>query len=97
MPVGGWVQPLSGGGHAEAPESKRRFANLVRRSGLDEVLDASPPPMTEPRRRADVTRDRPDPLETVEKGRGRIVGLLYTRIPCLPTQQRQQLTTIAFG
>ena len=39
MPVGGWVQPPSGGGHAESPESKRRLVNLVRRSGLDEALD----------------------------------------------------------
>ena len=25
MPVGGWVQPPAGAGHAESPESKRRL------------------------------------------------------------------------
>jgi acetoin utilization deacetylase AcuC-like enzyme len=34
LPVGGWVQPPSGAGHAESPESKRRFRNLIEVSGL---------------------------------------------------------------
>ena len=33
-PVGGWVQPMAAGGHAESPESKRRMRNLMDRSGL---------------------------------------------------------------
>jgi acetoin utilization deacetylase AcuC-like enzyme len=34
MPVGGYVQPPAGGGHAESPDSKRRFKNLMDVSGL---------------------------------------------------------------
>jgi len=34
MPVGGWVQPPSGSGHAESPDSKRRFKSLMDVSGL---------------------------------------------------------------
>ena len=33
-PVGGWLQPMAAGGHAESPESKRRMRNLMDRSGL---------------------------------------------------------------
>ncbi len=39
MPIGGWVQPMAGGGHAESPESKRRFVSLVEVSGLMKKLD----------------------------------------------------------
>lgn len=39
LPVGGWVQPMSGGGHAENPETKRRLLNLIRVSGLGRALD----------------------------------------------------------
>jgi len=39
FPVGGWVQPPAGGGHAESPESKRRFENLLKVSGLAGKLD----------------------------------------------------------
>ncbi len=39
MPVGGWVEPPSGGGPADTPASKRRILNLVRASGLDARLD----------------------------------------------------------
>lgn len=47
LPVGGWVQPPSGSGHAESPESKRRFRNLVEVSGLGAHLDwRSAPPVT---------------------------------------------------
>ncbi|BFM50493.1 class II histone deacetylase [Marinomonas sp. THO17] len=38
LPVGGWVQPSSGSGLAEAPETKRRFRNLLETSGLLEKL-----------------------------------------------------------
>jgi acetoin utilization deacetylase AcuC-like enzyme len=34
LPPGGWVQPPAGGGHAESPETKRRFKNLLDVSGL---------------------------------------------------------------
>jgi len=34
LPVGGYVQPPSGAGHAESPESKRRFKNLLEVSGI---------------------------------------------------------------
>jgi acetoin utilization deacetylase AcuC-like enzyme len=45
LPVGGYVQPPAAGGHAESPESKRRFKNLVDVSGLAShlsVLSAEP-------------------------------------------------------
>jgi acetoin utilization deacetylase AcuC-like enzyme len=38
MPVGGWVQPPSGPGHAESPDSKRRIKALMDVSGLSERL-----------------------------------------------------------
>ena len=34
LPVGGWVQPPAAAGHAESPESKRRFKSLLDVSGL---------------------------------------------------------------
>ena len=37
-PVGGYLQPPSGAGHAESPETKRRLKNLVEVSGLGEHL-----------------------------------------------------------
>lgn len=45
MQVGGWLQPMAGGGQAENPETKRRFKNLLEVSGLWkrlEVRDAPP-------------------------------------------------------
>lgn len=39
MPVGGWVQPPAGAGHAESPESKRRLKSLMDASGLSRQLD----------------------------------------------------------
>lgn len=39
MPVGGWVQPPASGGHAESPETKRRFKALMDVSGLSRKLD----------------------------------------------------------
>ncbi len=38
LPVGGYVQPPSGAGHAESPESKRRFKNLLDVSNLTKQL-----------------------------------------------------------
>ncbi|MFT4151219.1 MAG: class II histone deacetylase [Paracoccaceae bacterium] len=47
LPVGGWVQPMSGGGHAENPETKRRLLNLVKVSGLGAHLNwREGPPVT---------------------------------------------------
>ncbi len=34
LPIGGWLQPVSGGSPAENPETKRRFRNLLEVSGL---------------------------------------------------------------
>lgn len=39
LPVGGWVQPMSGSGMAESPDSKRRIKALIDASGLSEHLD----------------------------------------------------------
>lgn len=48
FPVGGWVQPPSGASHAESPESKRRFKNLLVASGLaDQLAVQSANPATE--------------------------------------------------
>ena len=35
---GGWIQPPAAGGHAESPETKRRFKNLLDVSGLSRNL-----------------------------------------------------------
>lgn len=48
LKVGGWVQPLDGGGHPEAPSTKRRMKALMDVSGLSAKLDVrSAPPATE--------------------------------------------------
>ncbi|MDE5445810.1 class II histone deacetylase [Bradyrhizobium sp. CSA207] len=39
LPIGGWVQPVASGGHADSPESKRRLKSLMDVSGLTEQLD----------------------------------------------------------
>lgn len=39
LPVGGWVQPPAGSGHAESPETKRRLKNLMDVSGLTRQLE----------------------------------------------------------
>jgi acetoin utilization deacetylase AcuC-like enzyme len=41
LPVGGWLQPLAGGGHPESPESKRRLKSLLDVSGLTARLAVS--------------------------------------------------------
>ncbi len=48
VPVGGWLQPPAGGGHAESPETKRRFKALLDVSGLGaRVAQHSAPEATE--------------------------------------------------
>lgn len=47
LPVGGWVQPPAGGGHAESPESKRRFKALMDVSGLSARLAVQSAPMAD--------------------------------------------------
>jgi len=50
---GGWIQPLAAGGHAESPETKRRFKNLLDVSGLTRHLavDTAPEATDEALRR----------------------------------------------
>lgn len=45
FPVGGWVQPPAGASHAESPESKRRFKNLLIASGLTDHLAVTSAPL----------------------------------------------------
>lgn len=45
LPVGGLVQPLVAGGLPEAPETKRRFKNLMDVTGLSNALALSTAPM----------------------------------------------------
>ncbi|NIZ13573.1 class II histone deacetylase [Phaeobacter sp. HF9A] len=44
MPVGGWLQPPSGGGHADSPEPKRRLHSLMQASGLISAFDVMTAP-----------------------------------------------------
>lgn len=56
LPVGGYVQPPAGGQHAESPETKRRFRNLLDVSGLLGRLAVS---SAAPATRADLERVHP--------------------------------------
>lgn len=56
LPVGGYLQPPAAGGHAESPESKRRFKNLMDVSGLTAQLDLK---TAEPATREDMLRIHP--------------------------------------
>lgn len=56
LPVGGYVQPPAAGGHAESPESKRRFKNLMDVSGLTNHLRVQ---TAEPATRRDMERVHP--------------------------------------
>jgi len=56
LPVGGYVQPPAGGGHAESPESKRRFKNLLDVSGMTAHLSVS---TADPVTREDMMRIHP--------------------------------------
>lgn len=56
LPVGGWLQPPSGSGHAESAESKRRLKCLMDVSGLSQHLQLSSAPMAS---EADLLRVHP--------------------------------------
>lgn len=45
LPVGGWIQPMSGSGMAESPDSKRRIKSLLDASGLSARLDLRSAPL----------------------------------------------------
>lgn len=75
LPVGGWVQPSSGAGHAESPDSKRRLRSLMDVSGLSQHLAIqSAPPATI----TDVLRIHPqaylDQLKKVSDAGGGMLG-----------------------
>jgi acetoin utilization deacetylase AcuC-like enzyme len=75
LPVGGWLQPLAGGGHPESPESKRRFKSLMDVSGLSERISLhSAPPATE----RDLLRVHPasylERFRELSAGRGGEIG-----------------------
>jgi len=44
LPVGHWVQPPSGAGFADSPDSKRRFLSLLQVSGLADKLEITGAP-----------------------------------------------------
>lgn len=56
LPVGGWVQPMASGGHADSPEPKRRLKSLMDVSGLTGHLDL---PKAAPATRDDLLRVHP--------------------------------------
>lgn len=75
LPVGGWIQPPAGAGHAESPETKRRLRNLVEVSGLARQLALC---SAEPVTRADMERvhapDYLDRFQAVSDAGGGQVG-----------------------
>ena len=75
LPVGGWLQPLAGGGHPESPESKRRLKSLLDVSGMTEGLAVS---SAEPAGLADLLRvhtaDYVERFQTLSAGRGGEIG-----------------------
>lgn len=76
LPVGGYVEPPAGGGHAESPDSKRRFKNLLDVSGLSKHLSHS---SAEPVTRADMERIHPesylDPFKAMSDAGGGNAGI----------------------
>lgn len=76
LPVGGYVQPPAAGGHAESPESKRRFKNLLDASGLTAQLDLK---SAEPVTREDMLRIHParylDNFKTLSDAGGGNAGI----------------------
>jgi len=75
MPVGGWVQPPSGTGFPESPDTKRRFKSLMDVSGLTARLAlASAPPAS----REDLLRVHPaaylDRIKTLSDAGGGEAG-----------------------
>jgi acetoin utilization deacetylase AcuC-like enzyme len=75
LPVGGYVQPPAGAGHAESPETKRRLHNLIHVSGLAKHLSLRD---AEPASEADLLRiHTPDYLtkfKTLSDGTGGNAG-----------------------
>ncbi|MDT5337442.1 MAG: hypothetical protein QOD90_2947 [Mycobacterium sp.] len=75
LPVGGWLQPLAGGGHPESPESKRRLKSLLDVSGLTAQLAVS---SAEPADMNDLLRVHTagyiDRFQTLSSGRGGEIG-----------------------
>ncbi|MCV7227044.1 class II histone deacetylase [Mycolicibacterium komossense] len=75
LPVGGWLQPLAGGGHPESPESKRRLKSLLDVSGLSAQLAVS---SAEPVTREDLLRVHTagyiDRFQELSAGRGGEIG-----------------------
>jgi acetoin utilization deacetylase AcuC-like enzyme len=64
MPVGGWVQPIAAGGHAESAESKRRIVSLISVSGLGAGIDIVSAPLAD---ESDVLRVHPQEYLTTFK------------------------------
>lgn len=75
LPVGGWLQPLAGGGHPESPESKRRLKALLDVSGLTGHLAVS---SAEPANVEDLLRvhtaDYVERFQALSAGRGGEIG-----------------------
>jgi acetoin utilization deacetylase AcuC-like enzyme len=75
LPVGGWLQPLAGGGHPESPESKRRLKSLLDVSGLTARLAVS---SAEPATSKDLLRvhtaDYLERFQALSAGRGGEIG-----------------------
>ncbi|HEY1745195.1 MAG TPA: class II histone deacetylase [Xanthobacteraceae bacterium] len=75
FPVGGWVQPPSGAGFAESPDSKRRLKSLMDVSGLSARLDCHSAPMAED---GDLLRVHPktylDEFRSLSEAGGGFVG-----------------------
>ncbi|GAB7068022.1 class II histone deacetylase [Mycobacterium hodleri] len=75
LPVGGWLQPLAGGGHPESPESKRRLKSLLDVSGLTGRLAVR---SAEPVTREDLLRvhtpEYVDRFQELSAGRGGEIG-----------------------
>jgi acetoin utilization deacetylase AcuC-like enzyme len=75
LPVGGWLQPLAGGGHPESPESKRRLKALLDVSGLTGHLAVS---SAEPATVEDLLRvhtaDYVERFQSLSAGRGGEIG-----------------------
>ncbi|KAA0112847.1 class II histone deacetylase [Mycolicibacterium sp. P9-22] len=75
LPVGGWLQPLAGGGHPESPETKRRLKALLDVSGLTRHLAvSSADPVTIDDLRRVHTADYVERFQTLSAGRGGEIG-----------------------
>ena len=75
-PIGGWVQPMAAGGHAESPESKRRMRNLMDMSGLMKALDVcDAAPATAVEKARIHTADYLAEFKALSDGRGGMLGV----------------------